>query len=448
MKRHLLLINPWIHDFAAYDFWIKPLGLLYLASYLRLNGFRISYIDCLDPCHPLMQNRPDVKMPRRKKSGQGQFYKEAIRKPSPLAGIPKNYNRYGLKPEAFREILQTMDAPSHILMTSMMTYWYPGIFEAIETVKEIFPAAPVVLGGHYVTLCPEHAKLSGADFLIAGRAEEELSRIITNILGGEIIYQPDSHHPDSLPYPAFDLLNRLEQLPVITSRGCPFRCTYCASHLLNPSFTRRDPIRVVDEIEHWRSTLGIRHFSFYDDALLADPKGMFIPMAGEIIRRKLDCRFHCPNGLHLSQINEETAGLMYQSGFETIRFGFETSDSDRQVATGGKVRNEHLAAACRHLHKAGYRPEDIGIYLICGLPGQTATEVEESIRYVKACGAKPVIAEFSPIPGTALWEESVKASSYDIAHEPLYQNNTLLPCRSNELTYDMYQQLKQLAKSN
>ncbi|RLC23795.1 MAG: B12-binding domain-containing radical SAM protein, partial [Deltaproteobacteria bacterium] len=49
---NILLVNPWIHDFAAYDFWAKPLGLLSLASILRQHGFSITYIDCLDRFHP------------------------------------------------------------------------------------------------------------------------------------------------------------------------------------------------------------------------------------------------------------------------------------------------------------------------------------------------------------------------------------------------------------
>ena len=447
MKGQLLLINPWIHDFAAYDFWIKPLGLLYLASYLRRNGYGISYLDCLDPNHPLMLNRGGIKTPKRKGSGQGQFFKEAIEKPYPLAGVPRKYNRYGIKPEAFQAALKGLDQPSHILVTSMMTYWYGGVWETIAEAKKLFPGVPVTLGGHYPTLCPEHARGSQADFVITERAEVAWRRLIVDILGGAIEYEPDLDHLDDLPYPAFDLLNRPEQLPILTSRGCPYRCTYCASHVLNPGFLRRDPVRVADEIEHWRNTLGVRHFSFYDDALLADPEGMFVPLAKAMIRRRLDVRFHCPNGLHLNRIDQNTALLMRQAGFETIRFGFETSDPKRQTETGGKVRNEHLEDACRYLREAGYKPDEIGIYLICGLPGQSAGEVAESIRYVQACGAKPVIAEYSPIPGTALWDESVRTSAHDIAKEPLWHNNTLLPCASTDLTYDRYRQLKQLAKS-
>jgi len=66
--------------------------------------------------------------------------------------------------------------------------------------------------------------------------------------------------------------------------------------------------------------------------------------------------------------------------------------------------------------------------------------VRDSIKFIRSCGAKPVIAEFSPIPGTPIWEEAVKASPYDIEKEPLYHNNTLLPCRGKDFTYEMYRE--------
>ena len=257
---------------------------------------------------------------------------------------------------------------------------------------------------------------------------------------------PDTGDIDSYPYPAFDLLPRRDQVSLVTSRGCPFRCSYCASHLLNGGFRGRDPIAVVDEIEFWNRRFGIRNFSFYDDALLVEPKGRAIPMLEEILKRGLDCTFHCPNGLHLRDMNTALASLMFRAGFRTIRFGFETASVRRQTDTGGKVTNEEMRDAVACLLEAGYRGDDIGIYILCGLPGQSASEVRDSIGFAKSCGGRPVVTEFSPIPGTPIWEEAVDASPYDIEKEPLYHNNTLLPCRGVEFTYEMYQELKNLAR--
>lgn len=104
-----------------------------------------------------------------------------------------------------------------------------------------------------------------------------------------------------------DLIRHTDQLPVMTSRGCPYRCGYCASRLLYDGFRRRDPVRVADEIEFWHTHIGIKHFSFYDDALFVDPRDMAIRLLKEIIRRILQIQFHCPNGLHLREISSEPA---------------------------------------------------------------------------------------------------------------------------------------------
>jgi len=153
-------------------------------------------------------------------------------------------------------------------------------------------------------------------------------------------------------------------------------------------------------------------------------------MLEEILRRGLACRFHCPNGLHAREISPRLASLMFRAGFRTIRLGFETARAERQVSTGGKVTSEELGRAVAYLREAGYRAGDIGVYLLCGLPGQDAREVACGIDLVRDVGARPLLAEYSPIPGTALWDEARRHARYDIAGEPLFQNNSLLPCLS------------------
>ena len=446
MTQRILLINPWICDFSAYDFWMKPLGLLYMASYLRKNGLDVQLIDCLDSGSLDIFSSGEVKKPARKQGGQGKFIKEKVKRPEALAVIPKSYHRYGLPHRVLNRMLRGAEKPRLIMITSMMTYWYPGVFDVISMVKDIFPDVPVVLGGIYATLCPDHARLAGADHVLTGPGERHISFIMNKILCETVRYIPDEHDLDNLPYPAFDLLPAPEQIPLLTSRGCPFRCPYCASRLLNNRFDRRNPIQVVNEISYWQEKLGVRNFSFYDDALLSDPQEMAIPMLREIIRRKLDCHFHCPNGLHIREITPEIAHLLYQAGFKTIRFGLETTHGQRQQELGGKVDNPAFEKAAAYLQEAGYAGKEIGVYLLCGLPGQTAQEIRESILYVHARGARPILAEYSPIPGTSLWDDAVRTSSYPLAEEPLYHNNSLLPCASPSLTTDIYHELKRLTR--
>jgi radical SAM superfamily enzyme YgiQ (UPF0313 family) len=331
----------------------------------------------------------------------------------------------------------------------MMTYWYPGVFKTIRIISEILPEIPIVLGGNYATLCHDHAvRNSGAHVVFCGEGESKIPALFKDMFDEELECVPDHENLDAYPYPAFDLVRHLDQVPILTSRGCPFRCTYCASGLLNDGFRRRDPLKVADEIAFWNHSRGVRDFSLYDDAFLVKPQDMAIPLLEEIIHRDLNCRFHSPNGLHLREVNDTTARLLFKAGFVTLRFGFESANSDAQIETGGKVSNQELLDAVRSLKKAGYSSSDIGIYLLCGLPGQKASEIRESIRFVQFCGARPILAEFSPIPGTALWESSLDMSHYPIGEEPLFHNNSLLPCGSDDLTYEDYKALKKLARGS
>ena len=447
MSHHILLINPWIYDFTAYDLWYRPLGLLYIASLLRINGASISCMDCLDTNHPDIRGEPHLKMPKRKSSGEGSYASERIPKPPPLRFMNRHYRRYGITPRLFLNDLKAIPRPDIILMTSMMTYWYPGIFEMILLLKKAFPGVPVLLGGNYVTLCPQHAALSGADFCISGSAEQKLPAILKDLLNMEMTFLPDIQNLDSYPYPAFDLIHHRDCVPVMTSRGCPYHCSYCGVHILSEGWRRRDPIRVADEIDYWHSNFGIRNFSFCDDALLIRPQEMAIPLLKEILRKGLRIQFHCPNGLHLREITPEISLLMRQAGFRTIRFGFETSNPVRQKRTGGKINNHEFIAAVEHLKYAGYRQQDIGVYILCGLPGQPADEIRDTIRFVLSSGARPFLAEYSPIPGSDLWNDAILSSPYPIDREPLFHNKTLMPCKDASLTDKAYRSLKWMTRN-
>ena len=372
---HILLINPWITDFAAYNLWIKPLGLLHIASFLRRCGYRVTLIDCLD------------RITRKKRYGDGSFFKTKIETPGPVRVVPRQYSQYGISEKNLLEKFSFIENPDVICFTSGMTYWYPGLFKSIRMARDFFKGAPILLGGIYATLCHEHAsKYSGADFIVEGRGELEALRIISELTHTEPLLSPlgpsdDSDQrsavsndpysypeqraigtppstfllpPDFIPYPSFDLYPELDYICVATSRGCPLRCAYCASHVLYSGFDRRDPDEVVSEIEHWVTRHRISNIAFYDDALLVDPSRHIMPILKEIIKRGIQCYFHTPNGLHIREIDEELAEILFKAGFKTIRLGFETAHEATQIETGGKVGNQDFVRAVKNLRRAGY----------------------------------------------------------------------------------------------
>jgi hypothetical protein len=125
-KGHVLLVNPWIYDFAAHNLWIEPLGLLTIAAALRDNGWAVTVIDCLAP-HP--------GTPRPRPDGSGKFLKTVLDRPDPVAHIPRRYGRYGLPFDQFDAALAATPIPDLVLVASGMTYWYPGVVEAIRRVR-------------------------------------------------------------------------------------------------------------------------------------------------------------------------------------------------------------------------------------------------------------------------------------------------------------------------
>ena len=437
----ILLINPWIYDFAAFDLWAKPLGILYIAALLRNSGYEIDYIDCLDIHHPQMVR--ETGLPKRKQYHQGHFFKEYVDKPPTLAKIPRQYSRYGISEESFRERLEFLSAPKIVLVTSIMTYWYPGPFHVIHLVKERFPESFVVLGGIYATLCSDHArKYSKADYVLPGEGLAKILTVVEERLGVPSRGIPQGSYPDGLPYPAFDLYPILDYGCILTSLGCPYRCDYCAAWKITRGFSHRDPKRVVDEIELWTRTFEIHDIAFYDDALLVDAENHFMPMAKELLRRGIRCRFHTPNGIHGRELSDEIANLMYEVGFKTVRLGLETSDTIRQKQIGDKITNKEMERAITYLREAGFSREDIGVYILAGLPGQKVSEVKESVRFVRACGVIPKLAEYSPIPQTPLWETASRVSEFDLRREPLFHNNSILPCRWEGFTWEDLGELK------
>ena len=438
----VLLINPWIYDFAAYDLWARPLGLLYIAGVLRENGFMVYLIDCLAAGASEKENATC------KHYGDRHFHKEQVEKPAALEAFPRKYSRYGIQPDAFEEELQKLPRPDAVLVTSMMTYWYPGAFHAIRLVKERHPHVPVLLGGIYATLCHEHAvRYSGADFCIRGEGEIAVLKQMSEWTSWEITSVPDPDRPDSYPYPAFDLLRNHDVLCLITARGCPCNCTHCASSLLRNPFSQRDPSKVLDEIACWLDRYRVRNIAFYDDALLYRSEERLVPLLRGIQKRNISCNFHTPNGLHARNVTREIADLMFATGFKTIRLGLETADDFLQAKTGGKVTRTEFEQAVRDLQRAGYDGKDIGVYLLAGLPGQKIDEVRKSIRYVRDCGARPFLAEYSPIPGTALWEDARRHSAFNL-DEPLLHNNSIIPCRTDGLSWEDYYQLKSELKDD
>ena len=343
--------------------------------------------------------------------------------------------------------MNSKPAPDAILVTSIMTYWYPGVHRSIALVRKIYPDTPVVLGGIYATLLPAHAKkVIQPDYIVTGPGEQKILQLLADIFSLNV----DTYHfPDNLdefPYPAFDLYEKLDYLAIMTARGCPYNCSFCAQKKISMPFHQRSAGNVVKEITQQYQSYNLRDFAFYDDALFINRDAHIKPILETVIRKKSPVRFHSPNGLFARFIDKELARLMYLTNFKTIRLSFETSNEDRRHDMFNKISNDGMVEAIENLTEAGYKPQELEAYIIMGLPGQDLDEVLSSIIFVNNLGVKVSLASYSPIPGTKDFERSVERGLIEPDIDPLLTNKSIFPLHNNKNGYATYRKVREFSR--
>ena len=249
-----------------------------------------------------------------------------------------------------------------------------------------------------------------------------------------------------MPWPAFDLYPQLGYATILTSRGCPLNCTFCASQLVAGPYRWRSVDNVIAEL-HWLVRgLGVREFAFYDDALLTNRDHHFLPICEHLARMKTGCSFHTPNGLQAKLIDCDTAKLMRRAGFKTIRLAYESGNEGRQRDMSRKVSNESFARAVVHLQAAGFGPNELDAYVMMALPDQSLDEILRSMAFVHSLGVGIRLAAFSPIPGTVDYQRAVANGTIGEDNDPLLTNNSIVPARLESESYATYDRIAQVAK--
>ncbi|MBN2120175.1 MAG: radical SAM protein [Candidatus Omnitrophica bacterium] len=394
----ILAINPWIYDFAAYDFWLKPYGFLSILSYLKTKQNRIDFIDCLD------------KKISKDPFGRGKYYSERIAKPKLLESVPRYFKRYGKTiAEVESEIKKTK--PDFILITSSMTYWYPAISEVIKILKTHHPGTPIILGGTYATLCHSHAEsIIGCDYLFENRKLNGFFELFN------IGYEPKELFSTLPRYE--DFYHKLDYVVLRTSWGCPFSCSYCAINELSDGFFRISQEKVIKFILKY-CRKGIGDFVFYDDALLYENK-YIKSLLRKILEAKINVRFHTPNALHLRFLDEETASLLKRTGFTNPHFGLETLNPSLQKKWGDKVNLSEVEKGVKTLKKAGFKNGEFSLYLLLGYPDQDLEELKKEIDFLNSQGARVSLAEFAITPKTKIFKDYENMFA-----DPLLHNNSI-----------------------
>jgi radical SAM superfamily enzyme YgiQ (UPF0313 family) len=384
---------------------------------------------------------------KRKADGRAPFVKEKTANPPALKQVRKRFKRYGISRDTLIGELSEIETPDLILITSIMTYWYPGAKEALAAVREFFPSSKIIVGGIYPSLCSDHATrtLTEADLIVRNSETDRFYRFIEETFNETLPYKPSLYDLDNIPHPCYDLYDNIPFVPVLTSFGCMYRCTYCATPYMHPSIVRRRAESVVEEIKHWNA-LGVSRYVLYDDNFLYKSELYARPLLEQIANLPFSVDIYNPNALNGALIDNELAMLLRAAGFKEIRIGLESADPLVQKSTGGKVSQKWFEQSVAVLLKGGFKNNEVVAYILAGLPNQRWEEVRHSIDYVLGLGIQPYIAEYTPIPHTRLFEEFQHYARFPIAEDPIYQNNALFPFAWEGFTENNLEFLKSYAR--
>ncbi len=222
--------------------------------------------------------------------------------------------------------------------------------------------------------------------------------------------------PSTLPYPARDLLpnhayrylfaTRRGFTTMISSRGCPFRCTFCDKSVGGSRWRARSATDVVDELVEVRQRYGIKFVNFYDDNFTLR-RHRVMEICEEILNRNVDLEWKCEG--RVDSVDTEMLQLMRRAGCRVVAYGVESANQETLELLRKDITVDQAHAAFASTRDAGLRSL---AYMILGAPGENRLEVQKSIRFCRDIGADYVqFSTLSAMPGTPLFAHHKPAAS-------------------------------------
>jgi len=312
-------------------------------------------------------------------------------------------------------------APDLVCLTAA-TPQINDAFAIANHIKSAGFSGKILLGGPHASALPkETAANPDIDIVVCGEGEETVAEIAegkeTDAIKG-ICYRENGktvQNParpliedlDSLPFPLWEQLpvDRYYYFPekavsVLSGRGCPCRCSFCASGTVHQGRYRvRSAANFVDEVELLYKDYGVRHFYFCDESFTIRP-GRAETICREILARKLPIQWTCDT--RVDCLTKETLKAMKLAGCKTIRIGIESADEKVLAATGKGITLEQVKNVTDWASRLGVRA--VG-YFILGLPHETPESLERTLRFSRKLDL--VYAQFGmlvPLPGSPLWD--------------------------------------------
>lgn len=390
-SKKILLVHPLGYkaeaagkDISRMTNIMPPLGLASIASYLEQHGIQTSILDCY--AHP----------------------------------------------DSDRKIIDFLRAeqPGFLGLSCTTSSFLDGVRIA-GLAKSVLPKILVVFGGVHVSAMQEKALIDFPvlDFAVVGEGEETLLELLqsegeyNNVPG--IVYRDQNNSViftgrrttfielDNLPFPAYEKLAGYPEkykLPIfnypkapntscISSRGCPYACSYCDRSVFKRSFRYNSATYLYEHLHYLRTRFRIRHINFYDDQFTFNRERV-VSFCSMMIAQPLGMTFNC--AVRAEHIDLELLQMMKQAGCWMISLGIETGDPNLLAQHRQNADLAMLADKIRLIKKARIRTKGL---LMMGLPGETEQSIQRSMDYVFSLPIDDFnLAKFTPFPGSPVYK--------------------------------------------
>jgi len=402
--KNVVLINPPMTPdkvYGSFSEWAgasPPTGLCYIAAYLRKHGYSVHIVDA-----------------------------EALR-----IGLTETVSMVkSLQPD--------------IVGIACKTLWIVSAHGVAKALKEEIPDVPIVAGGNHVTAIPERSlnEYPSFDMLVIGEGEVTFKELIEALNSGDenidlysvcgiayregdsVMITPSRNRVidlDQLPPPAFDLLpdlakhyvpslNIVKKVPafsLVTSRGCPFQCTFCDRKVFGNKVTRHSPRYLISIVKDLYHKHGIRYL-LYDDDIFTLSKKHLIEYFDLQKKAGLKIPFTCQS--RVDTIDEDALRILRKADCRIICYGVESGSERILRSMKKKINVKQVKRAVKLTKKEGIEASG---FFILGYPGETEVTLKETEKCIRESGFNDIgVFLFTPLPGSEIYENVSKHGRYN-----------------------------------
>ena len=398
---------------------LPPLGLAYLTSYLKKNGYSVNLLDL----NIIIYNQVTQEF-KSKWTISGKSLEKYL-----LTFFKKTLLTYVLDQLSYWKI----DVIGFSVFKKNLTF----SLKLSKIIKNQFPQSTIIFGGPECTqlqfqkgkrwsdaidyleaIIMGDGEISLLKYLDNKQKNRNKSRFFINKPRPFIYEEKKIASLDDLPFPSFDGFTlpdypRTKALPILTSKGCPQHCSFCSERLLYHGYKRRNPEKVVKEIQYQMEKYQIKWFTFYD-SLINSNINELNSLCDLIIKKRLPIKWDA-QAIIRADMTEELLAKMKEAGCFNLFIGLETG-SDKIL----KIMNKPFTKKEAHtfFKKCFHQGLHFEIGLMVGFPGEDETEFEETINFIKQNRPFiPKIAQvnpFIPYQGTPIYNEIEAGKKHEI----------------------------------